>query len=103
MNNKTTRLSKGILTGIGRRITSGQPAGFGARSKLSRGYTDAPPLRCGDLRSEVALNRSSFFQKSPTASMASWYALSSIGHYPFCPGSPEYIVTSPVFQRVLCS
>ncbi len=35
-----------------------------------------------------------------TGSMASWYVLSSIGLYPFCPGSPEYIVTSPVFQKI---
>ena len=32
--------------------------------------------------------------------MASWYILSSIGLYPFCPGSPEYLVTSPVFPKV---
>ena len=33
-------------------------------------------------------------------SMASWYILSSIGIYPFCPGSPEYLMTSPVFPKV---
>jgi len=32
--------------------------------------------------------------------MASWYILSSIGIYPFCPGSPEYLMTSPVFLKV---
>jgi len=33
-------------------------------------------------------------------SMASWYILSAIGLYPFCPGSPEYIITSPLFESV---
>jgi len=35
-----------------------------------------------------------------TGSMASWYLFSSIGLYPFCPGTPEYVVTSPVFAKV---
>jgi predicted alpha-1,2-mannosidase len=33
-------------------------------------------------------------------SMASWYLLSAIGLYSFCPGTPEYIVTSPLFAKV---
>ncbi len=33
-------------------------------------------------------------------SMASWYLLSSIGLYSLCPGTPEYVLTSPVFQKV---
>ena len=33
-------------------------------------------------------------------SMASWYILSAIGLYPFCPGTPEYLVTSPLFPKV---
>ena len=33
-------------------------------------------------------------------SMASWYILSAMGFYPFCPGTPEYIVTSPLFSKV---
>jgi len=33
-------------------------------------------------------------------SMASWYILSSIGLYPFCPGNPIYILTSPEFEKV---
>jgi predicted alpha-1,2-mannosidase len=33
-------------------------------------------------------------------SMASWYILSSIGLYPFCPGTSEYIMTSPLFPKV---
>lgn len=33
-------------------------------------------------------------------SLASWYILSAIGLYPFCPGAPEYIITSPLFESV---
>jgi putative alpha-1,2-mannosidase len=33
-------------------------------------------------------------------SMASWYLLSSIGLYAFCPGTTEYLVTSPMFEKV---
>jgi predicted alpha-1,2-mannosidase len=33
-------------------------------------------------------------------SMASWYLLSSIGLYSLCPGTPEYVLGSPLFSRV---
>ncbi len=32
-------------------------------------------------------------------SMASWYLLSSIGLYPLCPGTPDYMFTSPLFRK----
>jgi predicted alpha-1,2-mannosidase len=33
-------------------------------------------------------------------SMAAWYILSSIGLYPFCPGNPIYVFTSPMFEKI---
>jgi predicted alpha-1,2-mannosidase len=33
-------------------------------------------------------------------SMASWFLLSSIGLYPLCPGTPQYMFTSPLFPRI---
>jgi len=33
-------------------------------------------------------------------SMASWYLLSSIGFYPLCPGTAQYVLTSPVFAKI---
>jgi len=33
-------------------------------------------------------------------SMASWYLLSSIGFYPFCPGTTQYVFTSPLFAKI---
>jgi len=36
-------------------------------------------------------------------SMASWYVLSSMGFYPLCPGTTEYLFTSPVFAKTTLS
>jgi predicted alpha-1,2-mannosidase len=36
-----------------------------------------------------------------TGSMASWYILSSMGIYPLTPGVPQYVLTSPVFEKVV--
>ncbi|MGA3170044.1 MAG: GH92 family glycosyl hydrolase, partial [Chthoniobacteraceae bacterium] len=36
-----------------------------------------------------------------TGSMASWYVLNSIGLYPFCPGNPMYVFTSPLFSKII--
>ncbi|HWD18163.1 MAG TPA: GH92 family glycosyl hydrolase, partial [Verrucomicrobiae bacterium] len=32
-------------------------------------------------------------------SMASWYVLSSVGLYPLCPGTTQYMFTSPLFSK----
>jgi predicted alpha-1,2-mannosidase len=34
-------------------------------------------------------------------SMASWYIFSCLGFYPFCPGTTEYLVTSPAFPKAI--
>jgi putative alpha-1,2-mannosidase len=33
--------------------------------------------------------------------MASWYIFSSLGFYPFCPGTTEYLLTSPAFTKAI--
>lgn len=33
-------------------------------------------------------------------SMASWYLLSSMGFYPLCPGTTQYVFTSPLFSKI---
>jgi predicted alpha-1,2-mannosidase len=35
-----------------------------------------------------------------TGSMAAWYLLSAMGFYPLCPGKPEYVLGSPLFNKV---
>ena len=32
--------------------------------------------------------------------MSSWYVFGALGIYPFCPGAPEYVLTSPLFSNV---
>lgn len=32
--------------------------------------------------------------------MSAWYVMSSMGFYPVCPGSGEYVTTSPLFNKV---
>ena len=34
-----------------------------------------------------------------TGSMSAWYILSALGLYPLCPGKPEYVLGSPLFDR----
>ena len=33
--------------------------------------------------------------------MSAWALFSMLGFYPYCPGNPEYILTAPVFERVV--
>lgn len=33
-------------------------------------------------------------------SLSSWYIWSALGMYPFCPGTPEYVMGSPLFRKV---
>ena len=35
-----------------------------------------------------------------TGSMAAWFIFSAIGFYPSCPGKPEYVLGSPLFDKV---
>lgn len=33
--------------------------------------------------------------------MSAWYILSAMGFYPVCPGTPEYVIGSPIFDKVI--
>jgi len=35
-----------------------------------------------------------------TGSMSAWFLLSAMGFYPFCPGKAEYVLGSPLFDRI---
>jgi predicted alpha-1,2-mannosidase len=35
-----------------------------------------------------------------TGSMAAWYLLGAMGFYPVCPGKAEYVIGSPLFDRI---
>jgi predicted alpha-1,2-mannosidase len=47
-------------------------------------YQSTPDGLCGD---------------EDTGQMSSWYLLSALGFYPLCPGTTEYLIGSPLFDR----
>jgi len=54
------------------------------RRILTECYNDTPQGFAGD---------------EDNGEMAAWYCFAALGFYPFCPGSPRYISTSPLFDR----
>jgi len=66
----------------------GQPwkTQFWTRRACAELFNSTPRGFCGD---------------EDNGSLASWYILSSIGLYPFCPGDPAYLVTSPAFPKII--
>ncbi len=65
---------------------AGQP--WKAQSKLRQVmtllYAPTPDGYCGD---------------EDTGQMSSWYVFSALGFYPVCPGDPNYIIGSPLFDK----
>jgi putative alpha-1,2-mannosidase len=51
---------------------------------LNRLYQSTPDGFCGD---------------EDTGQMSAWYVFSSLGFYPVCPGTTEYAIGSPLFDR----
>jgi predicted alpha-1,2-mannosidase len=65
---------------------AGQP--WKAQSKLRQImtllYQPTPDGYCGD---------------EDTGQMSAWYVFSSLGFYPVCPGEPNYLIGSPLFDK----
>jgi len=55
------------------------------RTTMNKLYTPYPDGLCGD---------------EDNGQTSAWYVFSSIGFYPVCPGQPEYIIGSPLFDKV---
>jgi predicted alpha-1,2-mannosidase len=55
-----------------------------AREVMSRLYQSTPDGMCGD---------------EDTGQMSSWYVFSALGFYPVTPGTTEYAIGSPLFDR----
>jgi hypothetical protein len=51
---------------------------------LSKAYSTAPDGICGN---------------EDCGQMSAWYVLASLGLYPVCPGSGEYVLTAPLFSE----
>ena len=66
---------------------AGEPwkAQYWSREIMDKLYTSAPDGYCGD---------------EDNGQTSAWYVFSSLGFYPLCPGSNEYIVGSPLFKSV---
>ena len=65
---------------------AGQPwkAQYWLREVMNRMYTDRPDGYCGD---------------EDNGQTSAWYVFSALGFYPVCPGTDEYILGAPLFQK----
>ena len=59
-------------------------AQYWVREVMDKLYTAAPDGYCGD---------------EDNGQTSAWYVFSSLGFYPVCPGSDEYILGSPLFKK----
>ena len=56
-----------------------------ARTVMNKLYTPYPDGLCGD---------------EDNGQTSAWYVFSALGLYPVCPGQPEYVIGSPLFDKV---
>jgi len=65
---------------------AGQPwkAQHRAREVMDNLYSPAPDGYCGD---------------EDNGQTSAWYVFSALGFYPVCPGIPEYVIGSPLFDK----
>lgn len=66
---------------------SGAPwkAQYRVREVLKKLYSSEPDGYCGD---------------EDNGQTSAWYVFSAMGFYPVCPGTPEYVLGSPLFQKM---
>ena len=66
---------------------AGEPwkAQFWLREVMDKLYSPAPDGYCGD---------------EDNGQTSAWYVFSSMGFYPVCPGSDEYVIGSPLFEKM---
>ncbi len=55
------------------------------REVLTKLYQPTPDGYCGD---------------EDNGQTSAWYVFSALGFYPVCPGTPEYVIGSPLFEKV---
>jgi len=65
---------------------AGQPwkTQFWVRETMDRMYTPAPDGYCGD---------------EDNGQTSAWYVFSAMGFYPVCPGTDQYVLGTPLFQK----
>jgi predicted alpha-1,2-mannosidase len=69
---------------------AGEPwkAQYWLREIMNRLYTPAPDGYCGD---------------EDNGQTSAWYVFSAMGFYPVCPGTDQYVLGAPIFNRVSIS
>ncbi|MGL5689264.1 MAG: GH92 family glycosyl hydrolase, partial [Bacteroidales bacterium] len=60
-------------------------AQYHLRDVMTKLYNSSPKGYCGD---------------EDNGQTSAWYVFSAMGFYPVCPGQPEYVIGSPLFQKV---
>ena len=55
------------------------------REVLTKLYQPTPDGYCGD---------------EDNGQTSAWYVFSALGFYPVCPGTPEYVIGTPLFEKV---
>ncbi len=58
---------------------------FWVRETMDRMYTPAPDGYCGD---------------EDNGQTSAWYVFSALGFYPVCPGVDQYVIGSPMFEKI---
>ncbi len=61
-------------------------AQYWVRQVMDRLYSPEPDGLCGD---------------EDNGQTSAWYVFSAMGFYPVCPGQPEYVIGSPLFDKVI--
>ena len=61
---------------------------YWARQVMNRMYTPAPDGYCGD---------------EDNGQTSAWYVFSSMGFYPVCPGTDQYVMGAPLFKKIQIS
>jgi predicted alpha-1,2-mannosidase len=46
-------------------------------------------------------NQDGMIGDDDTGQMSAWYVFNAAGFYPFCPGSPNYLIGSPLFEETV--
>jgi len=69
---------------------AGQPwkTQYWVRETMNRMYTPAPDGYCGD---------------EDNGQTSAWYVFSAMGFYPVCPGTDQYVLGAPLFQKTTLS
>jgi len=67
---------------------AGEPwkAQYWVREVMDKLYLPTPDGYCGD---------------EDNGQTSAWYVFSALGFYPVCPGSDEYVIGSPLFERMI--